>query len=698
MNIFHYRGLLLAGLAFLVLLSGCSDSGGEAPARKTTVTEHGHQGSGPLEMEDGQIGVVHLESAGSDIGNHPGSDTGELGADLIRHHVEEEGSREICFTDDDGEPHRVVVKDAAGNVVAEVTAGQGCETVALGKGAYDMEIHHGGDPGDEMIDTVFISSTGSGPQGSALAEAQAADSFSLPSSVSVNKFLLVWSNKCTGCDLDGADLSGAHLVGADLSGSQLQGSKLTSANLSYAQADGVNFNYSDMKSIIFLGAHLDGSSFIEANLDQADLRVQSASRCTFGSNGRVATFSMALMQGDFSLSGFDGCDLSAIEADGYLNFNGATLENTIWKNDFSEYFGGINPPANVLLADFSYTILPLDLFTPANYKNFRLSGTTLTAPENYEMATLDLSGTMATGVKFPQTLTVTENLIMNNTDLSNVDLTRLNLGESVQISMDGAKLEGATLTGMNLSNGSFDNAAFNNAGMVEVDMENASARGAQFRSADMKYASFKNTDLTNAVFSKAHAGDTDTYLDYAYMPGATLDGADLTGVQAPYAQIYNGSVVNGKFQGANLSNAILSGLTLGGADSDMQHVTLDGAVLINSNLNGLNLNSSSMAGAHLEGVDFTGATLYGADLTNAAISATSGHYSVTVLDETGSTLIPLTLNFGVTVFPNNITDSASQCPNPRYKGPCTGDALTALSPPGPPPCVPSPTTWCPRPH
>jgi len=675
--------MVLIILTPLALFAGCIGSEDDNQnVQSAAVTEHGHSGNGPLKITEEQIGVVHLEPSGSTNQIHPGSDSGGQGVDLIQYQIDEDGVRQICFNDDDGEPHRVVLKDADGNEIAQVTADQDCISVDLEKGTYKMEIHHGGDPDDDQADTVFVRSMAAAGSEAAMSGGEVYGA-AYPTASIGDIIWLFLTQECENCDLTNAYLPYASLDGAILSGT--------------------DFSYANLQQASFAGTHIDGAVFSGADLTDAHLSPSDAIDSSFGNIGSdaphgpipAAKLDRTVLGGNFRESIFNGCDLSSTTIDCGVDFTGISMADTRWQNDITDHFphGGYSGCRVI----FSETILPLDLFTPDSYKHFILDRATLTAPDNYEMAILDLSYTSAQETVFPETLTITENLVMTNTWLANTDLSKFHLGDSVEINLDGAGLAGATLNGMNLSNGSFVATVFNGAQMVEVQMDDATATNAQFRSANLIYASFKNTDLTNAVFSRASSNDPKTYLDYVYMPEATLDGADLTGVEAPYAHIYGGLMTNAKFQGANLSNAILANVNLGGADADMADVNLTGAVLINSTLDGVNLSNASMAATHLEGASFAGATLYGVDLTNASISTANGHYSVNVMDGVSNTLIAHTLNFGATVFPDNITDSNTHCPN-LFPGPCAGDALIAPSPPSPPACVPSGSHWCPRPR
>lgn len=287
----------------------------------------------------------------------------------------------------------------------------------------------------------------------------------------------------------------------------------------------------------------------------------------------------------------------------------------------------------------------------------------------------------------------------NNCDKCNLAGLKLVDGESlVGASLVGANLHGAQLNSVNLTGGKLTGANLTQAVMLGAVLKNVDATGANFRGATLSYASLQGANLTNALFD-ADSTYKAAVMGYTYMPNANLTGAHLTGVTLAYAQIYgaNATVTGAYLQNANLSNAILANMNL--KQAQMKGVQLTGAVLISANLSGADLTGANLINASLQGADFSNALLYGASLQNATIALAPGNIQVTRLGD-DNTLVTVQVSFSATIFPKEVTDKDTVCPNgaTSMDGNVYCDAvdeLTAPAPPSPPKCVPSLTNFCP---
>ncbi len=96
--------------------------------------------------------------------------------------------------------------------------------------------------------------------------------------------LLLRTNKCIECRLEGIDLVLSDLKGADLSnsnlrGANLSGSDLTNANLMNSDLSFANLSNTNLTGAILSGAKLNSASLENANMYNAKLNYQSLSNC-----------------------------------------------------------------------------------------------------------------------------------------------------------------------------------------------------------------------------------------------------------------------------------------------------------------------------------------------------------------------------------------------------------------------------------
>lgn len=89
---------------------------------------------------------------------------------------------------------------------------------------------------------------------------------SLDSEVLGNVELLLETNQCYGCNLEGADLSGKNLKKSDLEGANLRGANLKAADLEGVNLKGANLSGADLRK-----ADLEGADLYKADLSGADL-------------------------------------------------------------------------------------------------------------------------------------------------------------------------------------------------------------------------------------------------------------------------------------------------------------------------------------------------------------------------------------------------------------------------------------------
>jgi uncharacterized protein YjbI with pentapeptide repeats len=293
-----------------------------------------------LVITDRHIGIVHLESSNQDNDFHPGSDAGNAGIDSVIYRVSMAREQRFCFKDDDGEPHRMVMKDVRGGEVIRITADGGCSSVMLEPGDYLMEIYHGGDIIDKNADTVFIYYGDFTVQSS---RGSFTDRSTKSSDVKEKKAVLLRTNYCVGCNLQNADLKNASLVNANLRYANLSGSNLQRANLVNAYLQGAELTGADLTGAEMYHANLRHANLSNANLNRADLK-QAILAYTNLSGANLSY--TKLVKGYLSRARLAGADLSNADLTGadmrfadlnnanisYANFTGADLSSTNLKD------------------------------------------------------------------------------------------------------------------------------------------------------------------------------------------------------------------------------------------------------------------------------------------------------------------------------------------------------------------------------
>ena len=182
-----------------------------------------------------------------------------------------------------------------------------------------------------------------------------------------------------------------------------------------------------------------------------------------------------------------------------------------------------------------------------------------------------------------------------NTNLENVDL-------------KNAKLQHAEMTKANLVCCDLQNAKLHHAHIDASIVSKANLRNAKLIGADLTASTMDSVDLTGANLMNANL----TFVDLRF--SILKDSTNLDSTTLSYAKMHNLDLT----ETINLKTA------------QMNHTTLNGAILNNINLQRANLDSSYMIKAllkktrldtaQLAGVDLTGAYLMGAFLDNAKIT------------------------------------------------------------------------------
>lgn len=245
-------------LLISVLITACTNPG----STEKTITEHGLAGSSVMLIEAGQLGGIHLESAGADPSTHPGSDTGDVGHDRALYAIDTTGTHNFCFEDDDGEFHRMTLQHPDGTQYVDIIAGTGCVSVSLESGEYIMDIYHGGDFDDDTPDTIFIQS----------GSIDTADE----TTATINHKLT--TNVCDPCNLNNADFSYANLKGAYIRSTvtinrniNMSHANLQNSIIQIQLVENADFSHADLSGAMVYGGYFFDSTFEHATIIDATL-------------------------------------------------------------------------------------------------------------------------------------------------------------------------------------------------------------------------------------------------------------------------------------------------------------------------------------------------------------------------------------------------------------------------------------------
>ena len=197
-----------------------------------------------------------------------------------------------------------------------------------------------------------------------------------------------------------------------------------------------------------------------------------------------------------------------------------------------------------------------------------------------------------------------------------------------------AKFVGARLTNLSLSS---VNAALVDFSGVTFEKLNISGSneflGAKFRNANVSGAQLRNVVLNSVDFTLADLSNADLYL--AEMRNSTFSGADLQNARlessilrdANFGPVYHAQYLSARtdflqrrtiLDGANLMNSDLENAILWTAS--LRRADLQGAILRNANLQLANLENANLGKANLEGADLRSADLDNANLAGALLT------------------------------------------------------------------------------
>ncbi|MDY7094528.1 MAG: pentapeptide repeat-containing protein [Acidobacteriota bacterium] len=476
-----------------------------------------------------------------------------------------------------------------------------------------------------------------------------------------------------GCadDLQGADLSGGWLQGVVFSGVDLQDTR---------------FDGADLKGAFFLGAKLHRTVFTGADLRRAQLSRADASEALFDGQARLS-----------------GAHLSGIK------LQGADLTNAV-----------LQAADGLPAADLSLAYMPDAVLTDAKLTGVNLSHSsfygTLARADNATMEQVDLS----------------------NANLGSVDLTQ---GRLAGAKLDAANLANAVLVGADLQPTTGGVAA----SLVSANLQGTDFSGAKLGSANLSNAAVALEDGVSLFPAPSGlAADLDRrWLTAEVADAFTQAGQGLLPCSNPQVQvdrlgrewqIWLTSAVGPtgarykKFLLELTSGAIaVSGISSVTAPEALFDLTsayagsLDDQLLASGLLQDFEDESYSLppctnpyvrvlvegsrweiketlTSATVAGLGYTGYRLVGGA---SEIRVYGSEITVVRPDGTGSlTIAPLPVR------PTGLTASAlsdsTTCPNQQSYGANVAsgvsweDMMTAVQPPSPPSCIPSPTTWCPN--
>lgn len=358
---------------------------------------------------DRKVVVVHLEPETADESSNL---TGEIGFDVIPFNYTDATNQTLCWEDPDADAaHVMKLLDSEGQELVSIGANEGCVTVTLVPGRYEMHLIH--DNKSDGPITLFIQPNVPSDQ---IASSRTSENANL------NK--LISTNKCIGCDLRytlidkvvtlhncTADKDGQPTWTMDLSQSDMTGATLkqflccsgsfyevilTDATIIYGNYIGTIFSASDLSNSTLTSVDFNDVDFTGATFENASISDTS------------------FFQAQFFPDQFHDNNPTI--------FNGATITNS----NFQESFG-----------------LKLAVFWNTTLKDCDLTGLDLT--ENFLFNQTDLTGSNLTSTNL-------SNTIMADVIFDDVILEQANLSGFVctDCSFTGANFEGANVQGINI--------------------------------------------------------------------------------------------------------------------------------------------------------------------------------------------------------------------------------------------------------
>lgn len=562
------------------------------------------------------------------------------------------GDVDVCFEDDDAEPHEVWI--AGQRVVAQ----RGCVPVTLGAIDHDVRLVHWLRDATEKDPTVDVIHT----------------RWTAPKAGQRGKLLLT-SNACRGCKLTspwpklGEAFYGRTLTlngyTGDYTGATITGTCSSGQELCALGFD--SDSHFDDADVTFSSARCDVGTWNSATTSAQRAHL----RCKGAAPPLPATL---LLQGDLrsahvhttgELGAFEA-DLAGVDftelVDHHVSIGNSRLDFAAYV-DFVAHRSHVTSSTVVLAPDANLTGLTLE--PGAGIEPF-----TLEWPKDAQ-GRLSMSGAVFT-----------------NATLRNITLPCL---EGAVGNLDGAHFDGATLENVTFSWCSLNGSTFHGA-----KLRNVVARNAFFQKSTLTSLDVDSLDLTLATLS----GATLTSAPLKPMKhlvarglvavGLTADGltVDPTPTEAPadfdHATLKKSSfdgaeLEHANFKHATLENTHFTGAHLEGADfSEIQGAlaTFDGAYLVPSRANvratlaNATIDAPSFKGAHLTTAIVTGARLCGGNFDTAGLIGA---------DLTDTPMPPdlVTLRDGARGVPCKMTltavqqDATTICPD-GSAGPCAG--------------------------
>jgi len=510
----------------------------------------------------------------------------------------------------------------------------------------------------------------------------------------------------TGAPISGGDYTWCDLSGEDYTYVSMRGATFRGADLSSADFSNADLTGSDFRGV----ASLAGAKFAKANL----------SRCTFdGIDLTGFDFSTAIMQGaTFSgttLAGanFTGSDLTGVDLRPVAAIAGIVITDTnltACRIDGMDFTGWKFPGTKLAQASITGTVLDRVQFVPSADQRCDLGYLDFRQPKSFanalfsaylfhctfdglDITGLDFTGADCTGATFrgvdmrPAVFSPNPTWSVSPgdlTDLTNATIAYAQLGanwsctnlantmiEDLPEVLNGLLAHSSVITNRNLSSHNL--------------------QGGDFTNADLRGTTLAFSNLTNTRFTSAQMQGDSWYVASVFsgcvLNGCSFAGANLTGVAfdgayfSGAASLAGATVTNARFDGAYLVAIDFSGT----AGNECQGTSFAKACLINANFTGTNLADVSgarlaMAQACLQGAIFTEAKLYNADLSGAAVSTTSGQFTVTVKGQWPLKSLTTKVSYNPTVDLDIATNTDTVCPSDDF-GPCSGSKLVSPNAP-----------------
>lgn len=360
---------------------------------------------------DRKVVVVHLEPETADESSNL---TGEIGFDVIPFNYTDATNQTLCWEDPDADAaHVMKLLDSEGQELVSIGANEGCVTVTLVPGRYEMHLIH--DNKSDGPITLFIQPNVPSDQ---IASSRTSENANL------NK--LISTNKCIGCDL-------RYTLIDDVTTLQ----NCTADNVGEPAWETMDLSQSDMTGATLKQFLCCSGSFYEVILTDA----------TIISGNYIGTI--------FSASDLSNSTLTSVDFND-VDFTGATFENASISDTsffqaqfFPDQFHDNNP-----------TIFNGATITNSNFQES--FGLKLAVFWNTTLKDCDLTG-----------LDLTENFLFNQTDLTGSNLTSTNLSNTIMadVIFDDVILEQANLSGFVCTDCSFTGANFEGANVQGINID-----------------------------------------------------------------------------------------------------------------------------------------------------------------------------------------------------------------------------------